>query len=101
MTDNSQPVPENITGGKWDPETWKSKPAVEAIHALFAYVDNEASKAVAWYENAKGKKASLSRWLRGGRSCFLFSAAWPRSPRELSATEPPTRRWYSSPNPVI
>ena len=71
MTDDLQPVPENITVGKWDPETWKSKPPVEAIHALFAYVDNEASKAVAWYENAKGKKASLSRWLRGG-SIVLF-----------------------------
>ena len=65
MTDDSQPVPENITVGKWDPETWKSKPPDEAIHLLFAYVDNEASKAVAWYEHAKGKKASLSRCLRG------------------------------------
>lgn len=65
MADDSQPVPENITVGKWDPEIWKSRSPDEAIHSLFAYVDTEASKAVAWYENAKGSKATSSRVFRG------------------------------------
>ena len=78
MTDDSQPVPENITAGKWDPETWKSKPADEAIHALFAYVDNEAGKAIAWYVHAKGRKATLSRVFRGvSIVLFVFGGLTP------------------------
>jgi len=64
MTDASQLTSENITVGKWDPDTWKSQPPEEAIHSLFVYVETEANKAVAWYEDAKRKKASTSRALR-------------------------------------
>ncbi|MFO1157238.1 MAG: SLATT domain-containing protein [Reyranellaceae bacterium] len=68
MSDAPSGVPENLTIGQWDPERWTSDPPAEAIHRLFTYVDDEATKAVRWYENAKRRMASASR---GVRACAI------------------------------
>jgi hypothetical protein len=64
-------VSENIIVSSWDPSTWKSSPAEEAVQTLFSYSHQEATNAVAWYEAAKRRKANASRWLRGS-SIVLF-----------------------------
>jgi hypothetical protein len=67
-----QQVPENITVSDWDPSSWKSTTAEEAIHSLFGYADTEAKNVVAWYEKAKHRKAHASSALRGFAIAFFI-----------------------------